>query len=379
MRHLLLTADFPPKVGGIQSYLWELWRRLDPATTAVLTTDHPGSRAFDALAPMKIWRLGSTVALPTPEVARRARQAIWAARADLVVVDPALPLGWLAPELGRPYVVVLHGAEVTVPARLPGSGLVLRRVLQGALGAIAAGPYPARIAEEVAGSAMPPVAIVPPGVDTQRFRPLDEVERARARAALGLPTGPLVLSVSRLVPRKGMDILIEAIASLRQRGVVVDLAIAGEGRDRPRLERLAARLSVPVRFLGRVGDEDLPRLYGCADLFAMCCRDRWMGLEQEGFGIVFVEAAAAGVPQVAGSSGGAEDAVLDGRTGLVVRHPRSPRAVAEALGSLLADSDRRASLGRAARARAEAELDYDRLAEKLAASLEHFGALATIL
>lgn len=376
MRHLLLTADFPPKVGGIQSYLWELWRRLDPATTAVLTTHHEGARAFDAQAPMPVWRLGSTVALPTPGVARRARQAAWAAGADLVVVDPALPLGWLAPELGRPYVVVLHGAEVTVPARLPGTRSLLRKVVGGAVGIVAAGAYPARVVTELLGDATPAVAVVPPGVDTERFRPLGAPERLQARRAFDLPPGPLVLSVSRLVPRKGMDVLIEAVALLRARGRAVDLAIAGQGRDRARLERLAARRCVPVRFLGQVADADLPRLYGCADVFAMCCRDRWLGLEQEGFGIVFVEAAAAGVPQVAGASGGAEDAVVDGRTGLVVRHPRSPRAVAEALDTLVSDPSRAGRLGSAARARAEDELDYDRLAAQLGAALERFDELA---
>jgi len=376
VRHLLLSADFPPKVGGIQSYLWELWRRLDPATTAVLTTDYQGARAFDARAPMRIWRLGSSVALPTPGVARRARQAAWAARADLVVVDPALPLGWLAPRLGRPYVVMLHGAEVTVPARLPLSSSLLRQVVGGAVGIVAAGAYPARVVTELLGEATPPVAVVPPGVDTERFRPLGAAEQAQAREAFGLRPEPLVLSVSRLVPRKGMDVLIEAVGLLRDRGRAVELAIAGQGRDRGRLERLARRRGVPVRFLGAVADADLPRLYGCADVFAMCCRDRWLGLEQEGFGMVFVEAAAAGVAQVAGASGGAEDAVLDGETGLVVRRPRSPRAVADSLEALLSDPSRTARLGRAARARAEEELNWDRLARQLGEALERFGDLA---
>lgn len=376
MRHLLLSADFPPKVGGIQSYLWELWRRLDADRTAVLTTDYPGARDFDLLAPMRIWRLRSGVALPTPAVARRARQAAWAAGADLVVVDPALPLGWLAPRLGLPYVVVLHGAEVTVPARLPLARALLSEVVRGAVGVVAAGAYPAQVVAGLLGDETPPVAVVPPGVDTHRFRPLDASARARARAAFGLGPGPLVLSVSRLVPRKGMDVLIEAVGALRARGRLVDLVIAGEGRDRARLERLALRRRVPVRFLGKVPDDDLPRLYGCADVFAMCCRDRWLGLEQEGFGIVFVEAAAAGVPQVAGASGGAADAVLDGRTGLVVDRPGSARAVAHALDALLSDPSRSAQLGAAARARAEDELDYDRLARRLAESLERFGELA---
>jgi phosphatidylinositol alpha-1,6-mannosyltransferase len=129
-----------------------------------------------------------------------------------------------------------------------------------------------------------------------------------------------------------------------------------------------------VHFLGRVADENLPALYGCADVFAMLCRNRWLGLEQEGFGIVFLEAAACGVPQVAGDSGGAADAVADGETGLVVRRPDDPAAVAAALARLLDDAGLRARLGAAARARAAAEFDYDVLAARLdAALLEHGG------
>src|SRR5439155_17481918 len=129
------------------------------------------------------------------------------------------------------------------------------------------------------------------------------------------------VSVSRLVPRKGMDTLIQATALLAAARPDVTLAIAGGGRDRGRLERLVRTSGAPVRLLGRVDDDRLPSLYGCADVFAMLCRNRWRGLEQEGFGIVFLEAAAAGVAQVAGDSGGAAEAVIDGGTGRVVTRP----------------------------------------------------------
>ena len=132
------------------------------------------------------------------------------------------------------------------------------------------------------------------------------------------------MSISRLVPRKGFDVAIRAVAQLRARRPDLVLAIAGGGRDERRLRRLAAELDAPVRFLGRVPNDDLPALYGCADVFTMACRTRWGGLEQEGFGIVFVEAAACGVPQVAGESGGAAEAVEDGVTGLVVAPPEDP-------------------------------------------------------
>jgi phosphatidylinositol alpha-1,6-mannosyltransferase len=148
------------------------------------------------------------------------------------------------------------------------------------------------------------------------------------------------------------------------------LAIAGRGRDQARLERLVDELGAPVRFLGRVPNDELPALYGCADLFTMLCRNRWGGLEQEGFGIVFVEAAACGVPQVAGDSGGAAEAVADGETGLVMRHPDDVEAAAAAFESLLDDDTRRASMATASRARAIEEFSYDRLAARLGTALE---------
>jgi phosphatidylinositol alpha-1,6-mannosyltransferase len=217
---------------------------------------------------------------------------------------------------------------------------------------------------------MPPVVQIPPGVDLERFVPLDDGARARARADLGLPVGgPLVVSVSRLVPRKGMDVLIDAAAQLAGPYPDLTVAIAGRGRDAERLAGRVAELGAPVRLLGGVSDADLPRLVGAADVFAMLCRNRWLGLEQEGFGIVFVEAAAAGVPQVAGSSGGAGEAVEDGVTGVVVRRPTEAGDVARAIAGLLDDPVERGLMGRTGRSRAEASFDYDVLAPRLGASL----------
>jgi phosphatidylinositol alpha-1,6-mannosyltransferase len=264
----------------------------------------------------------------------------------------------------------VHGAEVTVPGRLPGSGQLLGHVLRGATHVIAAGGYPAAEARHAAGRGMPPVTVVPPGVDAERFRPLDEAERKAARAELGLPAdAQLVVSVSRLVPRKGMDTLIDAAARMRRTHPDLVVAIAGGGRDRKRLEARAGQLGAPVRFLGRVPDEQLAAAYGCGDVFAMLCRNRWAGLEQEGFGIVFVEAAACAVPSVAGDSGGAAEAVADGETGIVVRRPNDAEQVATALTRILDDDDLRARMGAAARRRAETEFSNDHLAATLDAAL----------
>jgi phosphatidylinositol alpha-1,6-mannosyltransferase len=374
---LLVTNDFPPKVGGIQSYLWELWRRLPAERVTVLTTAYPGADRFDAEQPFAVHRTRTPVLLPQPPLTRRIDWLAADVGAKLIVLDPALPLGLIGPFLRLPYALVLHGAEVTVPGRLPGTRQTLREVVRRADLLIAAGGYPAAEAQAIAGGGegMPPTVNVPPGVDPQRFRPLSPPEQSAARKRFGLPTeGPLVASVSRLVPRKGMDALIDAVARLKTTHPDLVVAIAGSGRDRARLERRARAARAPVHFLGRVADEDLPALYGCADVFAMLCRNRWLGLEQEGFGIVFLEAAACGVPQVAGDSGGAADAVADGETGLVVRSPDDPAEVAAALARLLDDAGLRARLGAAARARAAAEFDYDVLAARLdAALLEHGG------
>jgi phosphatidylinositol alpha-1,6-mannosyltransferase len=373
VKHLLVTNDFPPKIGGIQSLLWEWWRRLPPESFAVLTSPYAGTAEFDAAQPFHIERTREPVLLPHPWMVARVNDMARRVGADLVVLDPAVPLGLIGPSLQLPYDVVLHGAEVTIPGRLPGSKQALGMVLRRARHVIAAGGYPAAEAEHAAGRALP-TTVVPPGVDTERFRPLTAAERSSARAHFGVADdAELIVGVSRLVPRKGFDTAIRAVAALAPSRPSLVLAIAGGGRDEARLRRLAGELQAPVRFLGRVAHDDLPRLYGCADITTMLCRNRWAGLEQEGFGIVFLEAAACGVPQVAGDSGGAAEAVADGVTGLVVRRPDATADVAAAYVQLLDDPALRAEMGAAARRRAVDEFSYDLLARRLGIAL---GALA---
>ena len=370
MAHLLVTNDFPPKVGGIQSYLWELWRRLPPDRVTVLTTSHPDAATFDAAQPFVVRRWHQGALLPTPAVAAEIRRLAEVRGAGLVLLDPALPVGLLGPRLGLPYGVVLHGAEVTVPARLPAMRSLLRRVLRGASCVVAAGGYAAAEAARLAGPGLA-VVVVPPGVDVGRFHPLAPEERRAARRAAGLPGDVrLVVGVSRLVPRKGFDVLIAAAALLAAGRPDLTVAVAGSGRDRARLERLVAATGAPVRLLGLVADADLPALVASADVFAMPCRSRWGGLEQEGFGIVFLEAAACAVAGVAGASGGAHEAVVSGETGVVVDRPRDPAAVAAALARLLDDEGLRRRLGAVARRRAEEHFSYDVLADRLARALE---------
>lgn len=364
-RHLLVTNDFPPKVGGIQSYLWELWRRLPAEDTTVYCTPHAGAAAFDAAQDFRVERSPEPVLIPYPWLAKRICALADEVGAELILLDPAVPLGIVGPWLGRPYGVILHGAEVTIPGRLPVSRPVLRRVLQGASLVIAAGQYSLSEAERCAGQPLPAV-VIPPGVDTSRFEPLDAADRSDARERFGISDDDVVVaSVNRLVPRKGMDVLIDAVTEASRERPQLRLMIGGSGRSFDALAKQASDAAARIDLLGRLDDADVPLLYGAADMMAMLCHDRWGGLEQEGFGIVFLEAAAAGLPQIAGRSGGAAEAVVDGVTGLVIDDPTSASSVARSLVRLVDEADLRRSLGTAARARACETFDYDVLAASL--------------
>ena len=381
MKHLLVTNDFPPKVGGIQNMLWELWRRLDPSSFAVLTSPHADAAEFDARQAFRIERTREPVLLPHPMMVRRIERLARDFGAEHVVLDPALPLGLVGRSLSLPYSVMVHGAEISVPGRLPASRQALAHVLRGAAHVLASGSYPASEAVRAAGGMRGgkrggkhgalDVVQIPPGVDTQRFVPLDDAARRAAREKFGVSAhAPLVVGVSRLVPRKGFDVAIRAVAQVARNLDGITMLIGGTGRDRDRLQSIIDELRAPVQLLGRVSDADLPGLYGCADAFMMLCRNRWGGLEQEGFGIVFAEAAACAVPQIAGDSGGAAEAVVDGSTGYVVRDPRNVDDVAARLSTLLGDSTIRTSMGMAARARAVGEFDYSVLVARLVAVLQ---------
>ncbi|MHB8246353.1 MAG: glycosyltransferase family 4 protein [Acidimicrobiales bacterium] len=374
MPHILVTNDFPPKVGGIQSYLHELWRRLPPGMATVYTTRYEGAPRFDAEQGYRVVRSSRSVLMPTLALVRTIDRLAEETGSGLVLLDPALPVGLAGTRLKQRYGVVVHGAEITVPGRLPLVTRLLGHVLSSASLVVAGGSYPASEVLRAVGNRLPPVVQVPPGVDVERFHPLSAAEKEEARRRLGLPPDALVVaSISRLVPRKGMDVLIRAIARLKSSRPDLVLAIGGEGRDERRIRGVARVAGVPVKWLGRLSRADLPLAYAASDVYAMCCRDRWFGLEQEGFGIVFLEAAACGVPQLAGLSGGSAEAVDDGRTGYVVDDPKDDRAVAAALEPLLDDEGLRLRLGRAARERAESDFAYDKLAPRLEQALVEAG------
>ncbi len=371
--HVLVTNDFPPKIGGIQSYLWELWSRLDPNSFVVLTaSSHSGVEEFDreqAARGIRIHRYPSKVLTPSMALAHEVDRLAVRYGADMAIIDPILPLGLLGRMLKVRYILVAHGAEVAIPARLPVAANVMRYLLRRSEGVICAGKYPAEIVSDLSQNV--PLYQIPPGVDASRFRPLTTDKKHTVRSKFGIGDDEkVVLSVSRLVPRKGMDILIKAASQLSGSFPQLRVVIVGQGRDRGRLERIARSSGAKVTFLGGAPDELLPDLYGMADVFAMICRDRWMGMEQEGFGIVFLEAAACGIPQVAGKSGGSYEAVANNVTGFVIDRPKDAGDVARTLRRLLTDAQLASDMRERSRIRVEELFDYPKLAAALAAVLD---------
>lgn len=382
-RVLLVTNDFPPKVGGIQVVQEELCARLDPARLAVLASGHPGAARFDASLPYRVRRVRAETLLPGRHLAREVERACDRFEPDVVVFGSALPLGLLHAiprRRGIPHAVMVYGADVSVPARLPGAHTALRSVLAAADGVVALGPFVAAEVRKACPAMRAPLLEIYPGVDTDRFTP---GPASVARRRLGLDADrPTITSVSRLVPRKGMHQLVESAARLRRRFPDLQVAIGGTGRDQRRLVRRIGRLGLgsTVTLLGRVPDDALADLYRAGDVCTMLCHDRWLGMEAEGFGIVFVEAAACARPVVAGRSGGAADAVADGINGAVV-DATDPAAVDSALASYLADPALARRHGDAGRERAVTTFRWDVQAPRFAAWLaETFppGAAVTI-
>lgn len=376
-RVLLVTNDFPPRPGGIQSYLEELVRRLAVDGTHQVTVYAPqwkGADAYDEAARAAgypVVRHPGTLMLPGRAVDTRMRRLIADRGIETVWFGAAAPLALLAPRARAAGAVKVlastHGHEVGW-SMLPGGRSVLRRI--GASTDVIT--YVSRYARRRFASAFGPAAAlehVPPGVDTDRFAP-DEVSRAEMRARYRLGRRPTAVCVSRLVPRKGQDMLIRAWPSIRRRVDGAALVIVGGGPHLSELRRLAQRCGVAedVTFTGGVPAAELPAHYRLGDVFAMPCRTRGAGLDVEGLGIVFLEASASGVPVVAGDSGGAPETVLDNRTGLVV-NGRSVRQVGDAVAGLLGDPQRAAAMGAAGRDWASTHWRWDTLAARMAALL----------
>lgn len=376
MRHLFVTNDFPPKLGGIESYLLNLCMGFDPGDVVVLAPKREGYEEVDGTLPYEVVRVDGTYLRAKKGVYRAIRDAATAHDVDAVHFLAALPLGRLGPrlrkELDIPFTVIAHGTgEILLPSRLPLARQALRKVLLGADVVFCVSGF-TRGAVERLTKGKAKTAILNPTVDTDRFSLA--VSGSAIREEYGLAGRFVVLFLSRLVKRKGADILMRAVAATKD----LVLLIGGDGPERASLERLARELEVSdrVRFAGLVPEDRLPEYYAAADVFCMPCTNRYGGLDTEGFGVVYLEAQATGIPSVAGRCGGSAEAVEDRVSGIVLDDP-TPRSVALALVELRKDRALAAKLGGSGRARVERLFAPQVASGRLEEALERVGAPAS--
>jgi phosphatidylinositol alpha-1,6-mannosyltransferase len=366
-RTLVVTNDFPPRPGGIQAFVQALVERLPPADVLVYTSSWSGDSEYDARQPFEVRRARTSMLLPTPGVARALARVVQDEDISSVWFGAAAPLGLLAPRLreagARRLVATTHGHEAGWAA-LPGARSLLRRIARHVDVMTYLGDYTcARLAHAVGPHTR--LERLAPGVDAAVFRPDPDGRRA-VRERVGLSGRPIIVCVSRLVARKGQDVLISALPSIREQVPDAALLVVGEGPYRRQLERLAAERGVEgdVVFTGSLPWAELPDYFAAGDVFAMPCRTRRRGLDVEGLGIVYLEASATGLPVVAGDSGGAPDAVLEGVTGTVV-DGRSVEAVRDSVVGYLTDPDRARAAGAAGREWVQREWTWEGSAARL--------------
>ncbi|MGA3563974.1 glycosyltransferase family 4 protein [Melissospora conviva] len=370
-RTLLITNDFPPRPGGIQSFVHNLALRQPPGSVVVYASSWRGAAEFDAAQPFPVIRERTKVLLPTPLIARRAARLAAEHGCDTVWFGAAAPLGLLAQGLRRRagirrVVAQTHGHEVGWAA-LPGARGLLRRIGHGVDVTTYLGEY-TRVRLDRALHGATQLRRLAPGVDVDQYHP--GVDGQHIRARLGLADRPVVVCVSRLVPRKGQDMLIRALPEIRRRVPGAVLLLVGGGPYRATLQKLARQAGVErdVVFTGSVPAEELPAHYAAGDVYAMPCRTRNRGLDVEGLGIVYLEASAIGLPVIAGDSGGAPDAVREGETGHVVSG-RDLAQLTDRIVGLLDDRDLAHQFGAAGRAWVEREWRWELQADRMAALL----------
>ncbi|MEW2358978.1 glycosyltransferase family 4 protein [Spirillospora sp. NPDC029432] len=369
---LVVTNDFPPRPGGIQAFVHNLAVRRPPGSVVVYAPAWTGAAEFDAAQPFPVVRHPTSLMVPEPTVLRRAGEILRSEGCDSVLFGAAAPLGLLAPALrargAERLVGLTHGHEAGWAA-LPLARGLLRRIGDGTDALTYLGEYTrSRMARALSPQAATRMAWLAPGVDEEVFRA--GAGGAEVRHRHGLADRPVAVCVSRLVPRKGQDALIHAWPHVLKKVPDAALLLVGGGPYRAELERLAESQGVArsVVFTGSVPWEELPAHYDAGDVFAMPCRTRRRGLDVEGLGIVYLEASATGLPVVAGDSGGAPDAVLEGETGVVV-DGRSVAEVARALTGLLDDPVRAREMGEQGRAWVEREWRWSLQASRLDALL----------
>jgi phosphatidylinositol alpha-1,6-mannosyltransferase len=376
---LVVTNDFPPRTGGIESFVHAVVRRLpafgdgDAARVVVHTARQRGDTAVDAELAARgivVVRDPSPLMVPTPGIVRRVQRTAREHDADRVWFGAAAPLALMAPALRtagvRRTVATTHGHEVWWSS-LPGSRSALRRIGEANDTVTYLGDWcRSRIERPLTAAARSRMRRLTPGVDADVFRP-DPAARERVRAEFGLGQRPVVVCVSRIVARKGQDVLVRALPEIRRRVPGAALLIVGDGPHRGAVEALARRSGVSgdVVFTGSVPWDRAPEHYAAGDVFCMPTRTRLGGLEPEALGICYLEAAACGLPVVAGDSGGAPDALLDGVNGHVV-DGRSSAEVAAAVAGLLQDRRTAEEFGAAGREWVSRRWGWEEQARRLA-------------
>jgi phosphatidyl-myo-inositol dimannoside synthase len=368
-RTLIVTNDFPPRQGGIQSFVHSLALRLPRESLTIYAPAWEGAAEFDARQPFEVIRHPTSLMLPVPSVIRRAVGLARTRHAEAVVFGAAAPLGLIAPPLRRAgiqrAVAITHGHEAGWAA-LPGARNLLHQIGEAVDVVTYLGDYfRVRLARALSADAAARMIRLAPGVDATLFRP-DHEAGAAIRQRYGLAGRPVVVCVSRLVPRKGQDLLIRAWPEVQRQVADAALLIVSGGPYSGQLHRLAERTGVTpsVHFTGPVPAAELPAHYAAGDVFAMPCRTRRGGLDVEGLGIVYLEASATGLPVIGGDSGGAPDAILDGESGYVVPG-RDPAALAARITGLLTDPATARAMGEKGRAWVERDWSWEMAAARL--------------
>jgi phosphatidylinositol alpha-1,6-mannosyltransferase len=373
-RTLIVTNDFPPRQGGIQSFVHELARRLDPGDLTVYAPQWDGAAEFDASQPFEVVRHPTSLMIGGPSVTRRAAELVRSRQAEVVIFGAAAPLGLITPALRRAgiarAIAITHGHEAGWAA-LPVARDLLRRIGERTDVVTYLGEYfRVRLSRALTPAAAARLTQLHPGVDAAAFRP-DPAARAAIRERYLLADRPVVVCVSRLVRRKGQDTLLRAWPAVIKQVPDAALLIVGAGPYGAALRQQSQRsgLTHSVHFTGPVPQAELPAHYAAGDVFSMPCRTRRGGLDVEGLGIVYLEASAAGLPVVGGDSGGAPDAILAGETGYVVGG-RDVAALSDRLIALLADPPVARAMGEKGRAWVERDWSWDQTATRLRALIE---------
>jgi phosphatidylinositol alpha-1,6-mannosyltransferase len=368
-RTLIVTNDFPPRQGGIQSFVHELALRLDPSDLTVYAPKWDGAAEFDARQPFEVVRHPTSLMIGGPSVTRRAAELVRSRGAEVVLFGAAAPLGLITPALRRAGVqraiAITHGHEAGWAA-LPVARGLLRRIGERTDVVTYLGEYfRVRLSAALTPAAAARLTQLHPGVDATAFRP-DTAARPAIRARYGLADRPVVVCVSRLVRRKGQDTLLRAWPAVLKQVPDAALLIVGAGPYGAALRQQSQRsgLTSSVHFTGPVPQAELPAHYAAGDVFSMPCRTRRGGLDVEGLGIVYLEASAAGLPVVGGDSGGAPDAILEGETGYVVGG-RDVAALSSRLTALLSDPPVARAMGEKGRAWVERDWSWDQTATRL--------------